>query len=35
MIGSVWATIYILDLPQIGGMEGLLANAEVELEETI
>lgn len=29
MVGSVWATVYIIDLPQIGGMEGLLDNAIV------
>lgn len=29
MAGSVWATVYILDLPQIGGMETLLANPDV------
>ena len=29
MVGSVWATVYIIDLPQIGGMEGLLDNATV------
>ena len=29
MIGSVWACLYILGLPEIGGLDGLLANADV------
>lgn len=29
MIGSVWACIYILGLPEVGGLDGLLANADV------
>ncbi len=30
MVGSIWAAYYIIDLPQIGGMEGLLANEAVQ-----
>jgi len=30
MIGSVWATIYIINLPQIGGLENLLTNENVQ-----
>ena len=29
MIGSVWATIYIIDLPQIGGLNNLLTHENV------
>ena len=29
MVGSVWATIYILDLPQIGGMQNLITHPNV------
>lgn len=29
MIGSVWACIYVLGLPEIGGLDGLLSNAAV------
>ena len=29
MIGSVWATIYILDLPEIGGLSNLLSHENV------
>jgi len=29
MVGSVWAMTYILGLPKIGGLEGLLANSQV------
>tara|TARA_B110000091_G_C13812834_1_gene476099 strand:- start:939 stop:2666 length:1728 start_codon:yes stop_codon:yes gene_type:complete len=29
MIGSVWATIYILDLPEIGGLTNLLSHENV------
>ncbi|MFT4545803.1 MAG: SSS family solute:Na+ symporter, partial [Bacteroidia bacterium] len=29
MIGTVWAANVILDLPQVGGLDALLANAEV------
>jgi len=29
MIGSVWATIYIIDLPEIGGLEALLTHENV------
>ncbi|NRA91365.1 MAG: Na+:solute symporter [Psychroserpens sp.] len=29
MIGSVWATIYIVNLPEIGGIETLLTHSEV------
>jgi len=29
MVGSIWATIYILDLPQIGGLDNLLAVTSV------
>ena len=29
MVGSIWATIYIIDLPQIGGMESLIQHSEV------
>ena len=30
MVGSVWATIYIVNLPQIGGMSGLLSHELVQ-----
>lgn len=29
MIGSIWAAVYILDLPEIGGMQNLIALPEV------
>jgi len=29
MIGSVWATIYIIDLPEIGGLDALLTHQNV------
>ncbi len=29
MLGSVWATVYIVGLPEVGGMEALLAHADV------
>ena len=29
MIGSVWACIYVLGLPEVGGLDGLLSNAAV------
>ncbi len=29
MIGSIWATVYILNMPEIGGLSGLLANENV------
>lgn len=29
MIGSIWATIYILDLPEIGGLSNLLSHENV------
>jgi Na+/proline symporter len=29
MVGSIWATIYIVDLPEIGGMDALLSHANV------
>jgi SSS family solute:Na+ symporter len=29
MIGTVWAAVVLLDLPQVGGLDGLLANQEV------
>ncbi len=29
MIGSIWATIYIIDLPQIGGLDNLLTHDNV------
>ena len=29
MIGSVWATLYILDLPEIGGMQNLISHPNV------
>lgn len=29
MVGSVWATIYILDLPEIGGLSNLLSHENV------
>lgn len=35
MIGSVWACIYILNLPEIGGLDGLLSNAEVLTKTSI
>lgn len=30
MIGSVWAAYFIIDMPEIGGMEGLLSNELVQ-----
>jgi solute:Na+ symporter, SSS family len=30
MIGSVWAALWILDLPEIGGLEGLLSHPSVQ-----
>lgn len=30
MVGSIAATVYLLDLPQIGGLQGLLAKANVQ-----
>ncbi len=30
MIGSVWATVYIVNLPEIGGMSGLLSHELVQ-----
>jgi len=35
MIGSVWACLYILGLPEIGGLDGLLANADVIAKTSI
>ena len=32
MVGSVWATIYIIDLPQIGGLENLLIHENVSTQ---
>lgn len=29
MVGSIWATIYILDIPQIGGLQNLLLHENV------
>jgi SSS family transporter len=29
MVGSIWATIYIVNLPEIGGMDALLTHANV------
>ena len=29
MVGSIWATIYILDLPEIGGLTNLLTHKNV------
>lgn len=29
MVGSIWATIYLLDLPEVGGLSGLLQNESV------
>lgn len=29
MIGSVWATIFIVDMPQIGGLDGLFSHTQV------
>jgi Na+/proline symporter len=30
MVGSIWAAYFIIDLPEIGGMEGLLSNEIVQ-----
>ncbi len=30
MIGSVWATIYILDMPEIGGISGIMENKFIQ-----
>jgi len=30
MVGSVWAAYYIIDLPEIGGLDGLLSNEAVQ-----
>lgn len=30
MIGSVWATIYILDMPEIGGVSGIMENSFIQ-----
>lgn len=30
MVGSIWAAYFIIDLPEIGGMDGLLANQAVQ-----
>lgn len=35
MIGSVWACIYILGLPEVGGLDGLLSNADVIAKTSI
>lgn len=35
MIGSVWACIYVLGLPEVGGLDGLLANADVIAKTSI
>lgn len=29
MVGSIWATIYLIDLPEVGGLSGLLQNESV------
>lgn len=29
MIGAIWAAYYVLDMPEIGGLDGLLAHANV------
>lgn len=30
MVGSIWAAYFIIDLPEIGGMEGLLSHPQVQ-----
>lgn len=35
MIGSVWACMYVLGLPEVGGLDGLLANADVIAKTSI
>ncbi len=30
MVGSIWAAYFIIDMPEIGGMEGLLSNEAVQ-----
>ncbi len=35
MIGSVWACIYVLGLPEIGGLDGLLSHAVVSTKTNI
>tara|TARA_B110000037_G_scaffold59264_1_gene72448 strand:+ start:9285 stop:11009 length:1725 start_codon:yes stop_codon:yes gene_type:complete len=30
MVGSIWAAYFIIDMPEIGGMEGLLSNDAVQ-----
>lgn len=30
MVGSIWAAYYIIDLPAVGGMDGLLSNPAVQ-----
>ncbi|MFD0964174.1 sodium:solute symporter family protein [Pseudofulvibacter geojedonensis] len=35
MIGSIWATIYIVSLPEVGGLENLLAQPEVSTKLNI
>ncbi|WP_127844967.1 sodium:solute symporter family protein [Psychroflexus aestuariivivens] len=33
--GSIWATIYIVNIPEIGGLENLLASAEIQGKTSI
>ena len=35
MIGSVWACIYVLGLPEVGGLDGLLSNVDVMAKTSI
>jgi SSS family transporter len=30
MVGSIWATVYILDMPEIGGIQNLITHPEVQ-----
>ena len=30
MVGTIWAAVYVVELPQVGGMEALLAHAAVK-----
>lgn len=35
MIGSIWACIYIVNLPEVGGLDALLSNADVMAKTSI
>ena len=35
MVGSVWAAIWILNLPEVGGLEGLLSHPDVQPKLTM